>query len=158
MAGNLTTVSFSLASGNYQGSQTVTLSCAGANGILYTTDGTTPSGTLTTPTGTTQKITGTSGPVTVAATEVILAASFVTADSPALGVVTGAAYGIVSVGIGVAFTSQQFAWIQSLVSQRVQNESTANPAWSGNQSNNPTFQQNDLTVAQSVLKVLQGTA
>lgn len=160
MAANTTTVAFSPASGNFTGSQVVTLSCAGANGILYTTDGTTPSGTLTTPTGTTQKITGASGTVTVAATEVILAASYVTADSPALGPVTGAAYGILTAAAPntVTFNSQQFAWVQSIVSRKVQDEATANPAYSGNQSNAGTFQQTDLSVAQQVLAILQGTA
>ncbi len=157
---NITTVSFSLASGNYVGSQHTTLSCVGANKIFYTTDGTTPAETAGSATGTTQTITGASGSVAVAATEAILAFSYVSVDSPTDGPVTGAAYGILAAAAPntVTFNSQQFAWIQSLVCQKVQNESTASPYCSGNRSNNPTFLQNDLTVAQQVLAVLQGTA
>ncbi len=57
--------------------------------------------------------------------------------------------------VTVTLTQAQFNWLMVRVNQLAQDESTANVAWSGDISNNPTFQQGDLPVAQGVLAALQ---
>lgn len=133
MAANLTTVSFSLSSGNYIGTQSVTLSCVGANKIFYTTDGTIPADSSGTATGTTQTITGASGVVSVAATEVIIAYSYVTADSPADGAQTAAVYGILPAGVNVNLTPAQVNYLQSILQAQIQAGYASQP-FTGTQS------------------------
>lgn len=55
----------------------------------------------------------------------------------------------------VSLTAAQAQWLQNLVNQKVQDESTSNPSFSGEISNASTFQENDLVVAKAVLAAIQ---
>lgn len=137
MAANLTTVTFSLASGNYTGSQTVTLSCAGATAIFYSTNGVVPTDTSGTAGPSTTKISATSGPVVVSTTEAIMAYSYVSADSPADGPIKAVAIGIVAPTAAgtVVLSATTSNVLQSLVTDSIQAGYASNP-FTASQSEN----------------------
>lgn len=110
--------SFSLATGNYVGTQSLTLTAEGATDIFYTVDGTEPTHTAGTPSGTTQVYTDA---ISISATTVISALTYITSDtdSPIVSV----AIGIVSAppsGVNINLSYSQANYLQSVLRQAVQ--------------------------------------
>jgi len=57
--------------------------------------------------------------------------------------------------VTVVLTQTQFNWLQNVVNAQVLAESTASPFCSGDLTDNPTFLQNNLILAQGSLAALR---
>jgi len=119
-----TTPSFSLGTGNFVGSQTLTITAAGDTDIFYTIDGSEPTHTLGTPSGTTAVY---SGPLTIAATTVVSALGYTTSDTDS--VIVSVAIGILPVPTGVdpVLTAPQVQFLQSVLREKLQEGYAVNP-------------------------------